>query len=93
MYSIFVYGNQHDNEIHAWVNSGLSSTYHSKGNWTMFGNCINEICWMIKSWKAEQIVFAEESEYEDSIWDAVTSKCDKELNISINSNGKITHLN
>jgi len=92
MNTIFVYGNQYENKIHAWVYSGLSATYHSEGNWTMFGNCINEICWMIKSWKAVQIVFAEESEFEDAVWDAVTSKCDNELNISIDGNGKITYL-
>lgn len=94
MRTLFIYGNQYDNEIHAWLLFNMSSAYHFKGewyDWDTFKHCINEICWMITSLKPEQIVFDEHSEYEDAIWDNISSKCDNELEITIDKNGKINN--
>jgi len=44
---------------------------------------------MIMFLKPERIIFEEHSEYEDFIWDSITSKCDNELNIEINRDGSM----
>jgi len=92
MNTIFIYANQYKNDIHTWLltNSITPSRYYHS-TWTTFNSCINDICKMIAFLKPEQIIFEEHSEYEDSVWDAITSKCDK-LNIEIDRNGKIKYL-
>lgn len=93
MKTLFIYGNQYENEIHAWILSSeeLTSRRHIEGNWTAFGKCIDNIYWLITSYKPNQIVFEEKSEYEDSIWDAVTLKCDNKLDIGIDDRGWVTY--
>ena len=92
MNTIFIYGDQYTKEIHAWILSDyITPIRHFHGAWISFTNCINDICYMITTYKPIQIIFEEHSEYEDSVWDAITSKCDNELNIEIKRNGTIIY--
>lgn len=90
MNTIFVYGDQYEDRIIAWILSDeISYKYFYKGTWKRFTHTIDKVCNMITSFKPGRIVFHEHSGYEDAIWDAVTSKCDNELEITIEHDGKI----
>ena len=93
MHTIFINGNEYPNSIEAWVFSSNQITPLRRiyKHWDEFNKTINEICLLIKNYKPIQIIFEENSEYEDSIWDAVTSKCNNELDIGIDNSGKITY--
>jgi hypothetical protein len=92
MNTVFIYGNKYEDRIYAWILSNeISRKYFYKGTWERFNYSIHKICEMITICKPDQIVFDEDSEFEDAVWDAVTSKCDNELNISIDKNGKIKY--
>lgn len=89
---IFVYGNKYEDRIYAWILSNeITRKHFYKGTWERFNHSINKICEMITIYKPNQIVFDEDSEFEDAIWDAITSKCDNELDIGINDTGKVTY--
>jgi len=89
---IFVYGNQQEDRIYAWILSNeISRKYFYKGTWEKFDHSINKICEMITICKLDQIVFDEDSKYGDIIWDEITTKCDNELEIIIGHNGEIIY--
>ena len=93
MNTIFVHGNQDTNEIRIWVLDSeqiIPSSYKFR-LWYPFSKTINEICLYIQRYKPDQIIFDEISEYEDMIWDAVTSRCDNELEITIEHDGKVIY--
>lgn len=87
---MFIYANQYTDQIHTWLltNSITPSRYYFS-TWKAFNGTIYDICKMIMFLKPERIIFEEHSEYEDFIWDSITSKCDNELNIEINRDGSM----
>lgn len=92
MNTLFIYGNQYTNDIRAWILSNeIIPTRYIHGSWTIFKKSIDSICYLITTYKPSQIIFDEKSEYEDSIWDAVTSKCDNELDIGIDNTGTVIY--
>jgi hypothetical protein len=89
--TLFVYGVEDLNEMRMWILDSEQITpfsYKCK-SWYPFSKSINEILMCIQRFKPDQIIFDEVSECEDMIWDAVTSRCDNELEITIGKDGKI----
>lgn len=92
MKTLFIYGVEDLNEIRIWLlGNEITPLSYKCRLWYPFSKIINEILLYIQRYKPDQIIFDEVSEYEDTIWDAVTSRCDNELEITIERDGKVIY--